>query len=123
MTFLVLGLMINFVVWLWGLILWGWVRWFKSERKSRVHRKLSVLGFSLVTISAFLVVPSIIHLRTAGLFALFDPFLLRLSVGGAVLSACGIVLTITGLRQPDPLRWQALISGFVTLVYWLFVLS
>ena len=123
MSLLLLGLLINFIGLLLGLVVWGWARWFNGERTRNVYRTISTIGLSLSTISALMIIASIFYLRNAGLLVLFDSFLFRLSSCGAVLSVSGTILSMIGLRQQSPFRWNALFSGIITLAYWIFLLS
>jgi hypothetical protein len=83
---------------------------------------MSLLGFVLATASAMLAVSAIAYAQVHH-FPYYDPLLLRIFAGGALLSIAGIVFGIGGVWRPSSLRWHAPVSGVCMLVFWIMMAS
>jgi hypothetical protein len=100
------------------LLVWGWIRWARCEKRWTVLPMLSFAGFTLSTASALLAVASAIYGHFIGGFPYYDPRLLKIYFWGLIVSLAALLLGLTGVWRPSALRWHALICAFGTLVYW-----
>ena len=99
-------------------MVWGWIRWARREKKWTILPILSLAGFTVATASALLAVSSLIYARFIGEFTYYDPRLLRIYASGAILSAFALILSLLGIWRLISLRWHTLFCSFGTLVYW-----
>ena len=104
------------------LVVWGWVRWAMRPKPRSLASNMSLLGFVLATASAMLAVSAIAYAQVHH-FPYYDPLLLRIFAGGALLSIAGIVFGIGGVWRPSSLRWHAPVSGVCMLVFWMMMAS
>lgn len=100
------------------LIIWGWIRWKKHSDAKSVFSILSLLGFSLATASASLVIASSLYARVTGGYAFYAPSLLLVYDSGVVLSIEAVAFALGGVWRTNSLRWHALICGAGTLLFW-----
>ena len=101
------------------MMVWGWIRWARREKRWTILSTLSLSGFALATGSAVLAVATSIYGQATGGFEFFDPRLMRIYALGALLSALGAILALAGIWRFNTLRWHALICSLGTLDYWL----
>src|SRR5438477_12958241 len=101
-----------------GLLIWGWVRWFKRTHPRTLSSILSLVGLSLATASALLAIPSTVYAHAIGGFPYYDPRLLRIYRWGGLLSLSGIVFGFAGLWRPGPVRWLAPVCSLGTALFW-----
>jgi hypothetical protein len=99
-------------------MVWGWIRWARREKKWTILAILSLTGFTLATASALLAVSSWIYSRLTGGFPYFDPKLMKIYALGALVSASALILSLMGIWRLNSLRWHALFCSFGTLVFW-----
>jgi hypothetical protein len=99
-------------------MVWGWIRWARREKRWTVLPMLSFAGFTLSTASALLAVTSAIYGHFIGGFPYYDPRLLKIYFWGLIVSLAALLLGLTGIWRPSVLRWHALICAFGTFVYW-----
>ena len=104
------------------LLIWGWLRWLKLPRLRTAPSILSLAGFVLGTVSAFLAVSTIAYAQIHR-FPLHDALLLRIFRLGALLALGGLGLGVAGVWRPSSLRWHAPASGFAMLTFWIVVAS
>jgi len=99
-------------------MIWGWIRWARREKKWTVLSALSLARFTLATASDLLAVSSSIYARLIGGFPFYDPRLMRIYALGTLISASALILSLSGIWRLNSLRWHALFCSFGTLVYW-----
>jgi len=99
-------------------MVWGWIRWARREKKWTILSVLSLAGFALATGSALLAIALSIYGHLIGGFDFYDPRLMRFYACGALLSASALILAVSGIWRLNSLRWHALFCSFGTLVYW-----
>ena len=99
-------------------MVWGWIRWARREKKWTVLSVFSLAGFALATGSASLAIALSIYGHLIGGFDFYDPRLMRIYAWGTLISLLALVLAITGVWRKSALRWHALFCSFGTLVYW-----
>jgi hypothetical protein len=116
MIFLLLAL--GIYIGLAALMIWGWVRWSKRTQPRTLFFNLSLIGFTFAMASALLAISSVMYAGAIGGFPFYDPLLLRIYGCGGLLSLCGIVFGVGGIRRPGPLRWLAPVCAFGTLLFW-----
>jgi hypothetical protein len=99
-------------------MIWGWIRWARREKKWTALSVFSLAGFALATGSALLAIALSIYGHLIGGFDFYDPRLMRFYAWGALLSASALILAVSGVWRLNSLRWHALFCSFGTLVYW-----
>lgn len=99
-------------------LIWGWTRWARHPKPRTVPAILSLIGFVLGFASAVLAVSSISYAQVHH-FPYYDPLLLRIFRSGGLLSLGGILLGISRVWRPGPLRWHAPICGLGMSAFWL----
>jgi hypothetical protein len=102
--------------------IWGWWRWTKLRQPRTLASDLSLIGFGLATLSALLAVITWIMASTRG-FAFYDPLLLAIYKVGLLLALGGMILGLSGLWRPGPLRWHAPLCSLAMLVFWFIAAS
>ena len=112
------ALSIYFVVMTPLVMVWGWIRWARREKRWTVLSVLSLGGFVLATGSALLAVALSVYGHLIGGFDFYDPRLMRFYGWGLLTSLLALVLALTGVWRKNTLRWHALLCGFGTLVHW-----
>jgi uncharacterized BrkB/YihY/UPF0761 family membrane protein len=100
-------------------MIWGWTRWMKRREPRTVFSTLSLIGFTLASISALLAISAMLYARAGGGFSFYDPSLMKIYRSGALLSVTAMVFAIIGLWRPSSLRWHAPVCAAGTLVFWL----
>jgi uncharacterized BrkB/YihY/UPF0761 family membrane protein len=100
-------------------MIWGWTRWTKRREPRTTFSTLSLIGFTLGTVSGLLAISAMLYARAVGGFPFYDPSLMRIYRWGALLSLAAMVFAIIGLWRPGPLRWHAPVCAVGTLVFWL----
>lgn len=104
------------------LTIWGWRRWTMRKQPRTVASDLSLIGFGVATLSALLAVFTYILASVRG-FAFYDPLLLRIYKVGLLLALGGIVLGLSGVWRPGPLRWHAPLCSLAMFVFWFLAAS
>jgi hypothetical protein len=99
-------------------MVWGWIRWTRREKRWTVLSVLSLSGFVLATGSALLAIALSIYGHLIGGFDFYDPRLMRFYRWGLLTSLLALILALAGVWRRSALRWQALLCSFGTLVYW-----
>ncbi|HTD24531.1 MAG TPA: hypothetical protein VK738_17870 [Terriglobales bacterium] len=102
-----------------AVMIWGWVRWTKRREPRTAFSTLSLIGFTLGTVSGLLAISAMLYARAVGGFPFYDASLMRIYRWGALLSLAAMVFAIIGLWRPSPLRWHAPVCAVGTLVFWL----
>jgi uncharacterized BrkB/YihY/UPF0761 family membrane protein len=102
-----------------GVMIWGWTRWMKRGEPRTAFSTLSLIGFTLASISGLLAISAMLYARAAGGFSFYDPSLMKIYRWGALLSVTAMVFAIIGLWRPSSLRWHAPVCAAGTLVFWL----
>lgn len=97
---------------------WGWIRWAKHPQPKTLYSILSLIAFTLGTLSALLAVSSMLYALMIGSFPYYDARLLRIFGWGGVLSIAGLVCAIGGVRESTSLRWHALGLSLGMLLFW-----
>jgi hypothetical protein len=95
--------------------LWGWTRW---VRHSGPKSTLSLIGFTLATLSGLLAISSMFYAEMTGGFAYYDRRLLRIFRWGGLLSLGGVAFSIVGIRKSNALRWHSLGFSLGMLCFW-----
>lgn len=99
----------------------GWVRFARMKTPPRtLFSPLSLIGFSLATLSALLAFGSLIYARAIGGFPFYDPRLLRIYRWGFLLSLGGVLTGAAGCWRRSPLRWYAPTCALGMLIFWFF---
>src|SRR5882724_3164938 len=93
----------------------GWVRWVKRREPRTAFATLSLIGFTLGTVSGLLAISAMLYARAGGGFSFYDPSLMKIYRWGALLSVAAMVFAIVGLWRPSSLRWHAPICAVGTL--------
>lgn len=105
------------------LLLWGWLRLSQDQTPRSRSATFSLLGFSLATASAAVAIGTHLYARFVSSFALHDPMLMKIYLGGCLLSLAGIVFGVAGSGAPGAVRWLAPVCAFGTFVFWLLAMS
>jgi hypothetical protein len=100
-------------------MVWGWIRWARHEKRWTILAILSFIGFVLASASAALAVSSFIYGNIIGGWPYYDPRLIRIFACGALLSALALLSSFAGVWRRNTLRWYALFCSFGTLVFWI----
>jgi len=98
---------------------WGWIRWAKRSQPRNLFAILSLISFSLGTLSGLLAILTFLYALVIRRFPHYDPLLLTIYALGTLLSLSGIVSGIGGLWRSSPVRWHAPICAVGTLLFWL----
>jgi hypothetical protein len=106
-----------------ALLLWGWIRWIRTEIPHTLASTLSLIGFSFATSSAVLAIFAHLYARFIRSFPFYDPVLLKIYACGCLLSSLGIAFAVGGTARRGPLRWLAPACAFGTLIFWLLAMS
>ncbi len=98
----------------------GWTRWVKREPEARLTpwSILSLVGFTLATLSTVLGISSVLYAHAIGGFPFYDPLLMRIYRWGALLALGGFVCGIVGCWRRSLLRWYAPACAVAILVFW-----
>jgi hypothetical protein len=103
--------------------IWGWLRWWKQDKKRSLIPIMSLVGFAFATASALLAISFIVYAKAIDGFVHYEPPWLRIEQCGTILSLSGIVLSFAGLWRPNALRWFAPLCSLGTMMYWFLVVS
>jgi hypothetical protein len=103
-----------------GVMVWGWARWFKGSGPRTLSSNLSLGGFIFANISVLLGLSAILFAHSSTSSPLFSSRLLWLYTGGISLAALGVFLSLAGLWRSSPLRWPGLLCAGGALCFWLF---
>ena len=103
-----------------ALFIWGWIRWFTSEKPNTLLSYLSFAGFTFASISVSVFVGTIIYGSISGGFQPYAPGLLRMFRVGTLLSLTALALGVVGTFKPSAVRWHAPLCGLGTLLFWIF---
>src|SRR5882672_5850462 len=106
-----------------ALMILGWFRWSRSAHSRTVSSILSLIGFTLITLSALLGISSILYAQAIGGFRYYDPLLMKIYAAGGLLSIGGFLFAVSGIWRPNPLRWHAPICAVAIFLYWLMMAS
>jgi hypothetical protein len=115
-----------FYVMLFGMpvvLIWGWMRWWKQDKKRSLIPIMSLIGFALATASALLAISTEVYAKAIGGFIFYDPTLLRIYRYGVLFSLSGIMSSFVGLWRTSALRWHAPVCSVGTLMYWFMMAS
>jgi hypothetical protein len=96
----------------------GWVRYAKHKQPRTLYSNLSLISFTLASVSALLAISSMLYADALGGFPYYDPRLLRIFGWGGLLSIGGIAFAIGGVRQSSALRWHGLCFSAAMLLFW-----
>lgn len=99
-------------------LVWGWIRWTRREKRWTVLPIISLVGFGLATGSAVLAVVLSIYGHAIGGFDYYDPRLMRIYALGLLFSASGLILSLVGIWRFNSLRWHAILCSLGMLIYW-----
>jgi hypothetical protein len=102
-----------------GVMIWGWTLWVKRREPRTAFSTLSLIGFTLASVSGLLAISATLYARAVGGFSFYDPSLMKIYRWGALLSVTAMVFAIIGLWRPSSLRWHAPVCAAGTLVFWL----
>ncbi len=102
-----------------AVMIWGWARWTKRREPRTPFSTLSLIGFTLGTVSGLLAISAMLYASAVGGFPFYDPSLMRTYRLGALFSLAALVFAIIGLWRPSPLRWHAPVCAVGTLVFWI----
>jgi sulfite exporter TauE/SafE len=100
-------------------LIWDWFRFYQGDKGKSAGQILSLLGFSLATLSSLLTVGTHVYALFIGGFPFYDPRLLRIYAWGALLSFAGVLTGIAGLWRSHPVRWLAPICSAGMFFFWL----
>jgi hypothetical protein len=100
----------------------GWIRWARHSQPRNVFTYLSLVGFSLATISSIIAVATLLYARESGGFPAGDPRLFRIFPWGGLSALCGLLLAVAGVWRRSALRWYALALSSGIAFFW-FALS
>ena len=101
---------------------WGWTRWSRDDTPRTISKILSLVGFSLASLSAALGLGTALY-ATVHHFPFYDPTLMRIYALGTLLSLGGIAFALAGVWRRSPLRWHALLSSIGMLCFWFIAAS
>jgi hypothetical protein len=101
------------------MLVWGWTRWARQQKRRTASSILSLVGFALATASASLAVCLAIYARVIGGFPYYHPLLMRTYATGTLLSLGGILFGLAGIWRWNSLRWHAPVAALATLAFWL----
>jgi hypothetical protein len=110
-----------FYVMLFGMsvvLIWGWMRWWKQDKKCSLIPIMSLIGFALASASALLSIFTSIYAKAIGGFPFDDPILFRIYWYGLLISLSGIVFSVAGIWRANALRWHAIVCAVGTLMFW-----
>lgn len=99
-------------------MIWGWIRWARREKRWAILPNISLIGFALATASAALAIALAIYGHAIGGFEFYDPRLMRIYAWGLLISASALILSITGVWRFSSIRWYALVCSVGMLAYW-----
>lgn len=102
-----------------AVMVWGWMRWSNRTQPRTTFSTISLIGFTLATVSGLLAISTMLYARAASGFSFYDPSLMKIYRWGALLSLVAMVFAIIGLWRPSSLRWHAPFCAVGTLVFWL----
>jgi len=101
-----------------AVLVWGWIRWAKYPQQKSLYPILSLVGFTLATLSGLLAVFSMLYAALNGGFPYYDARLLKIYGWGGVLSIAGLPCATSGARQSSALRWHAIGFSLGMLLFW-----
>jgi hypothetical protein len=99
-------------------LIWGWARYTKQKQPRTPYSTLSLISFSLASVSGLLAICSMLYADAIGGFPYYDPKLLSIFGWGGLLAVAGIVFAIGGVRQSSSLRWHGLGFSAAMLLFW-----
>jgi hypothetical protein len=99
-------------------LIWGWLRFARQKEPRTLYSNLSVISFTLASVSGLLAISSMLYADALGGFPYYDPRLLRIFECGGLLSIAGIAFAIGGARQSSALRWPGLCFSAAMLLFW-----
>ena len=100
-------------------LIWGWIRWTRHEKRWTIPAILSLIGFVFASASAALAVSSVLYGDVIGGWPYYDPRLMRIFGWGALVSASALLCSLAGVWRWNSLRWHALFCSLGTLVFWI----
>ena len=120
---MIIATVLNIVVLLCGCalpfaLLVGWIRWVKSRTAGAPLALVSLVGFSLATLSALLAFGTVIYAGVIGGFPFQHPLLMRIFAWGGIWSVAGILCGLVGCWRRGPLRWYAPACAFGMFAFW-----
>jgi hypothetical protein len=114
---IIFGLGISMYIAMPVVLVWGWVRWKKRTQPRTLCSTLSLIGFSLATLSGLLAILTVFY-AIAIPFRFYDPSLLRIYRWGLLLSLTGFLFAISGVWRANPLRWYAPAGAVGMFLFW-----
>ena len=98
-------------------MVWGWIRWLRREKKWSILSFSSLIAFALASASALLAV-AMLTCEVAIRGFNDDSVLMRICAWGALTSLSASVLALVGVWRPNSVRWHALICSFGIFMLW-----
>jgi hypothetical protein len=83
-------------------MIWGWVRWSKRAQRPTLISVLSLIGYTLATVSGLLAVSTVLYAHAIDGFGYYDPLLMTIYRWGALLSLLSFVFGLSGVWRPGP---------------------
>ena len=105
------------------LIIWGWIRWSRSNVPRTIPSTLSFIGFCFATTSALLGLFAALYVRFIHSFPFYDPTLMKIYGAGGMLSLAAILFATSGVWRRGPVRWHAPACALGTLLLWLMAMN
>jgi hypothetical protein len=124
MHFSFLGLVVG-AGWIFGffvplvVMVWGWIRWLRREKRWSILSLSSLVAFALASASALLGATMMTYQITFNGPTYDDSSIMRICGSGALISLSASVFALIGVWRANPIRWHALICSFGTFVFWL----
>jgi hypothetical protein len=102
-----------------GLLIAGWLRWFRDPNRINLLSDLSLIGFAIGNASVVLAMSSILYARAIGGFRRYDPRLLKIYDLGLLISVVGLVVGLLGRGRASRLRTIAPFLSGAMLIFWI----
>lgn len=96
----------------------GWWRWARGAKTADLFPLLSLVGFSLATVSGLIAIAGIAYACAIGGFPFWDRRLLRIYRWGFLLSTGGLVCGLSGAWKANSVRWYAIACGLGMILFW-----
>lgn len=115
--------LLAFYVLLPAAVAYGWIRFAMARTKRDSGYWMSILGFCLTTVSAVLAVGTLLWSSLHGRQAPADSPLLTLYSLGVIISGSGLLSSLLGVAQRNPLQWLAVGTSFGVTCFWLLTVA
>lgn len=99
-------------------IIWGWLRWWRSAARDNVFARASSVGFALTTLCWLIWISLLLYVRMSGGLSLATQWNVQFYRGIGLLAFCGFLLGIIGAYRPNRLRWYTPAASLGMLLYW-----